>query len=83
MSPQEKNSIRVKLDKSEILSETAARYKHSVCDTNNVWGDSLQLLAVEHQCFKIQLLETFLFVLLIPSELKLLSCHFPKIGKLI
>lgn len=55
MSPQEKeNSIRVKLDKSETLS-AAARYKHNVCDTNNAWGESLlQLLAVEHQCFKIQ-----------------------------
>lgn len=76
MSPQEKeNSIRVKLDKSETLSEPAAGYNHNVCDTNSAWGESLQLLAVEHQCFKIQLLETcfICFVYTIRTETTVLS----------
>lgn len=54
----EKKIIQLGLDKkiNATTTEIAAGDNHKIWNTNNAWGEPHKLLAVEHQCFKIQLL---------------------------
>lgn len=57
MPPWEKdNSVRVRQKINATTTEIAAGDNHKIWNTNNAWGEPHKLLAVEHQCFKIQLL---------------------------
>lgn len=84
-SLHKKRRIQLGLNQTKVttLSEPAAGYNHNVCDTDSAWGESLQLQLLDTSVSRYNFQKHVLFVLLISSELKLLSCHFPKIGKLI